>query len=76
PPETLNRMAQAYLRNAEFARACQLCEEACRSDAAGDALLTTWQEASKQWAASLPQPNHHAAWHESERKRRIASHRH
>jgi len=76
PPETLHRMAQAYLRNAEFDRACQLCEQAWRNSAAAETLLTTWQEASKQWAASLPQPNNHAPWQESERKRRIASQRH
>ncbi|WP_266168946.1 hypothetical protein [Dyella subtropica] len=76
-PETLQCMAQVYLRHADFARACQLCEEAWRSGTTpAAALMATWQEASKRWADSLSSPSYRAAWEQSERQRRIASLRH
>jgi hypothetical protein len=55
-PDTLHRMAQTYLRNADFAGTCQLCEHAWRNGAATPALLSTWQEACRQWTrTSSPQ---------------------
>ncbi|SFS02846.1 hypothetical protein SAMN05216570_1657 [Dyella sp. OK004] len=75
-PETLHRMAQTYLRHADFARACQLCEEAWRSGTPASALMDTWQEASRQWAAALPQSTQDKAWQASERLRRNAAHSH
>lgn len=75
-PETLHRMAQTYLRHADFARACQLCEEAWRSGTPASALMDTWQEASRQWAAALPQSTQDKTWQASERLRRNAAHSH
>lgn len=48
-PDTLQRMAQTYLRSANFVHACELCENAWRSGHATPALLATWQEACRQW---------------------------
>ena len=71
PAETMRRMAQTYLRNGEFARACELCDEAARVYPATDLLLETWQEATRQWAASLNHPEQHHIWQAAERKRRL-----
>ena len=56
-PDTLQRMAQTYLRSTDFAHACELCENAWRSGRATPALLATWQEACRQWEAvsTLPE---------------------
>ncbi|MFC3650481.1 hypothetical protein ACFONN_02930 [Dyella humi] len=56
-PDTLQRMAQTYLRSSDFAHACELCESAWRSGHATPALLATWQEACLQWetVSTLPE---------------------
>jgi hypothetical protein len=72
-PDTLHRMAQTYLRHADFARACELCEHAWRSGHATPALLATWQEACRQWAHVSSQPEQFAARQQTMRQLSIAS---
>lgn len=72
-PDTLQRMAKTYLRSAEFARACELCEHAWRHGHATPALLSTWQEACRQWADFSNQPEQHAARQQTMRQLSIAS---
>jgi hypothetical protein len=73
-PDMLHDIARVHLRWGDFARACALCEQAWHSKSSQGDVLTTWQEASRQWAAALPQPQQHDTWLRSERQRRIASH--
>ena len=73
-PDILHDIARAHLRWGDFARACALCEQAWRSKSFQGDLLATWREASRHWAATLPQPHQHDTWLRSERQRRIASH--
>ena len=72
-PDTLDRMAKTYLRSADFARACQLCEHAWRRGHATPALLSTWQEACRQWAQVSPQPEQRVARQQTMRQLSIAS---
>jgi hypothetical protein len=72
-PDTLHRMAQTYLRSADFARACQLCEHAWRSGNATPALLSTWQDACRQWANVSSQPEQFVARQQTMRQLSIAS---
>jgi DNA polymerase III delta subunit len=66
-------MAQTYLRSADFARACTLCENAWRSGQSSAALISTWQEACRQWAAVSPQAESDAARQQTMRQLSIAS---
>jgi hypothetical protein len=72
-PDTLHRMAQTYLRHADFARACELCEHAWRSGHATPALLSTWQEACRQWANVSSQSEQITARQQTMRQLSIAS---
>lgn len=72
-PDTLQHMAQTYLRNADFTSACELCENAWRSGRATPALLATWQEACRQWEADSAQPEQLVARQQTMRQLSIAS---
>jgi hypothetical protein len=72
-PDTLQRMAQTYVRSADFARACELCENAWRSGRATPALLATWQEACRQWAATSIPPDQHVVRQQTMRQLSIAN---
>lgn len=72
-PDTVHRMAQTYLRSADFARACELCEHAWRSGHATAALLSTWQDACRQWANVSSQPGQLVARQQTMRQLSIAS---
>ena len=72
-PDTLQRMAQTYLRSADFVRACEFCEHAWRNGHATPALLSIWQEACRQWAAVAIQPEQLAVQQQTMRQLRIAS---
>jgi hypothetical protein len=74
--DTLERVAHAFVRHAEYARACRLCAEAWRAKAATEALLAAWRQASGHWAQRLTTPGERAAWQENERQRRLASQMH
>ncbi|GLQ94788.1 hypothetical protein GCM10007901_37400 [Dyella acidisoli] len=72
-PETVLRMAQIYLRNADFARASELCEKAWRNGRATPTLLATWQEACRQWGSASTQPEQLIAQQQATRQLSIAS---
>lgn len=72
-PDTVHRMAQTYLRSADFARACELCEHAWRSGHATPALLSTWRDACRQWANVSSQPEQLVARQQTMRQLSIAS---
>lgn len=72
-PDTLQRMAQTYLRDADFARACELCEHAWRRGYATPALLSTWQEACRQWTNVPSQSEQVTARQQTMRQLSIAS---
>lgn len=72
-PDTLQRMAQTYLRSADFVRACEFCEHAWRNGHATPALLSIWQEACRQWAAVAIQPEQLAVRQQTMRQLSIAS---
>ena len=72
-PETVQRMAQIHLRNADFARAAELCEIAWRNGQATPALLATWREICRQWADVSSSPDQLAARHQTMRQLSIAS---
>ncbi|RDS85761.1 hypothetical protein DWU99_00345 [Dyella psychrodurans] len=72
-PETLRRMAEMFLRNADFIRACHLCERAWQLGSVTAELLSTWREACDQWALSGPQSDTEAAYRDAVRQLRIAS---
>ena len=72
-PDTLQHMAQTYLRNADFTSACELCENAWRSGHATPALLATWQEACRQWEAVSARPEQLDARQQTMRQLSIAS---
>lgn len=72
-PDTLQRMAQTYLRSADFVRACEFCEHAWRNGHATPTLLAIWQEACRQWAAVAVQPEQLAVRQQTMRQLSIAS---
>lgn len=72
-PDTLQRMAQTYLRSADFAHACELCENAWRSGHATPALLATWQEACRQWDTVSTPPEQLVVRQQTMRQLSIAS---
>jgi hypothetical protein len=72
-PETLQRIAEVFLRSADFIRACHLCERAWQLGSSTAELLSTWREAGRQWAASLPQADKEVAYQETARQLRLAS---
>lgn len=72
-PETVQRMAQIHLRNADFARAAELCENAWRNGQVTPALLATWREICRQWASASNLPDQLAARQQAMRQLSIAS---
>ncbi|GGA34438.1 hypothetical protein GCM10010981_24300 [Dyella nitratireducens] len=72
-PDTLQRMAQTYLRHADFARTCELCESAWRDGCATPALIAIWQEACRQWGTASALPQQLAARQQTMRHLSIAS---
>jgi len=72
-PDTLQRVAQTYLRSADFVRACEFCEHAWRSGHATPALLSIWQEACRQWASAPVKPEQLAVRQQTMRQLSIAS---
>ena len=72
-PETLQRMAQIHLRNADFAHAAELCENAWRNGQATPALLATWREICRQWASVSSSPDQLAAREQAMRQLSMAS---
>ena len=72
-PETLQRMAQIHLRNADFARAAELCEKAWRSGQATPALLATWRDTCAQWGTVAARPEQLVARQQAVRQLSIAS---
>lgn len=70
--DTLRVMAQIYLRSGDYAHACRLCEQAWQSEQTNQALLATWQEICRQWAASSSH-RHDAGLQASERQLKRAS---
>jgi hypothetical protein len=72
-PETVQRMAQIHLRNADFARAAELCENAWRNGQATPALLATWQDICRQWASVSDSPDQLTVRQQAMRQLSIAS---
>jgi hypothetical protein len=72
-PDTLQRMAQTYLRSADFAHACALCENAWRNGRATPALLATWKDAYQQWEMTSAAPEQLAIRQQTMRQLSIAS---
>lgn len=72
-PDTVQCMAQVYLRHADFAHATALCEKAWRNGRATPALLTTWQEACRRWASASTQPEQLMAQQQAMRQLSIAN---
>lgn len=72
-PETVQRMAQIHLRNADFARAAELCENAWRNGQATPALLATWRDICRQWTSVSNSPDQLAVQQRAMRQLSIAS---
>ena len=72
-PETVQRMAQIHLRNADFARAAELCENAWRNGLATPALLATWRDICRQWASVSNAPDQLVIRQQAMRQLSIAS---
>lgn len=72
-PDTLQRMAQTYLRSADFAHVCTLCENAWRNGRVTPALLATWKDAYRQWEMTSTTPEHLAVRQHTMRQLSIAS---
>lgn len=72
-PDTVQCMAQVYLRHADFAHATALCEKAWRNGRATPALLATWQEACRRWASASTQPEQLMAQQQAMRQLSIAN---
>jgi hypothetical protein len=72
-PETVQRMAQVHLRNADFARAAELCENAWRNGQVTPALLATWRDICRQWASVSDSPDQLVVRQQAMRQLSIAS---